>query len=198
MASDGLWDVVAARKVAKICRTKTPQAAVHHLISTASRDRRLADDISIIIVDFLPHENVTYPGLCHPSSHPTPVPEHKPGFFASCFKPGKAVSASHAELSTMELFADVDCLVAYPQIQQALTRTSLQMMHKLAQQHQARATDYTMHGPTEPRVFKASEDPSRNLQRMRIPEEKGAAAGGGDVEGGRDAARDVAVKANRA
>eukprot|EP00775_Hariotina_reticulata_P009503 gene9503-9666_t len=54
MASDGLWDLVTFSKAAKSVRHKLPHQAVSTLVQMVAKDRRMADDVSIIIVDVLP------------------------------------------------------------------------------------------------------------------------------------------------
>lgn len=54
MASDGLWDLMPFSKAAKTVRHKLPHQAVSTLMQTVARDRRMADDVSIIIADLLP------------------------------------------------------------------------------------------------------------------------------------------------
>eukprot|EP00879_Flechtneria_rotunda_P006047 GHRR01006360.1.p1 GENE.GHRR01006360.1~~GHRR01006360.1.p1 ORF type:complete len:642 (+),score=258.86 GHRR01006360.1:226-1926(+) len=54
MASDGLWDLMTFSKAAKSVRHKLPHQAVTTLAQMVARDRRMADDVSIVIIDILP------------------------------------------------------------------------------------------------------------------------------------------------
>ncbi|KAF6260285.1 phosphatase 2C-like domain-containing protein [Scenedesmus sp. NREL 46B-D3] len=54
MASDGLWDLMSFSKAAKSVRHKLPHQAVSTLAQVVARDKRMADDVSIIILDMLP------------------------------------------------------------------------------------------------------------------------------------------------
>ena len=61
MCSDGVWDLINLSKAVKMCRMKTADGATGAVMSAVSRDMRLLDDASIIVVDFLPSEATSFP-----------------------------------------------------------------------------------------------------------------------------------------
>lgn len=160
VCSDGVWDLMNLSKAVKLCRLKTAAGATDTLMAAVSRDMRLLDDASIIVVDFLPSEGTSFPTVALRSN---PKPEKSGGLFA-CFKPEleepDSRDLSGGQPGHLGFMADVDALKAYPHLRHALQRTQIQYMASLFGAGGALAgggpggrpgapVDYTMHGASK-------------------------------------------------
>eukprot|EP00884_Botryococcus_braunii_P009673 jgi/Botrbrau1/18707/Bobra.0386s0033.1 len=74
IASDGLWDAVHYKTACHHVRGQTATKAAHALVQQALKSRGLRDDVSIVVLDVLPDQNVRLPPLLEKSagagSHP--------------------------------------------------------------------------------------------------------------------------------
>ena len=61
IASDGLWDAVHPKTASHHTRDMTASEASHKLLSMAIKKDHLKDDVTIIVVDFLPSEDYKIP-----------------------------------------------------------------------------------------------------------------------------------------
>ena len=61
IASDGLWDAVHPKTASHHTRDMTASEASHKLLSMAIKKDHLKDDVTIIVVDFLPSEDFKIP-----------------------------------------------------------------------------------------------------------------------------------------
>lgn len=165
VCSDGVWDLMTLSKAVKLCRLKTAAGATDTLMAAVSRDMRLLDDASIIVVDFLPSETTSFPTVALKSN---PKPEKSGGLFA-CFKPELEEPDSRdltGQPGHLGFMSNVDALKAYPHLRHALQRTQIQYMASLfgnggtlagggAGGHAPAApVDYTMHGASKVSLYK--------------------------------------------
>uniref|UniRef100_A0A383WJ55 PPM-type phosphatase domain-containing protein n=2 Tax=Tetradesmus obliquus TaxID=3088 RepID=A0A383WJ55_TETOB len=88
MASDGLWDLMSFSKAAKSVRHKLPHQAVSTLAQMVARDKRMADDVSIIILDMLPPPA---PGI---------MPQQFPASTLKASSGGKSAGVSRSDSSS--------------------------------------------------------------------------------------------------
>ncbi len=65
IASDGLWDAVHYKTAAHHTRDMTASEASHKLLSMAIKKDHLKDDVTILVVDFLPSEECRVPPGLH-------------------------------------------------------------------------------------------------------------------------------------
>lgn len=159
LATDGLWDVVPAHKVAVQSRGKLPAEAIDDLMQQVESNNRIIDDTSIIIVDIspVPIELLRLPSVSDGdkdsiSKRFTPVAwsdggallPPKPFWGAgspsdvssggcfSCFAP-EVIEPDSREVQgegRLDFFADVDCLKEYPGAKDSLVRNSLVRVHR--------------------------------------------------------------------
>eukprot|EP00887_Chlorella_sp_A99_P000204 scaffold13.g204.t1 len=61
IGSDGLWDAIHPKTAAHHCREMVAAEAAHKLLALAIRHDRLKDDVTVIVVDFLPHPSDKLP-----------------------------------------------------------------------------------------------------------------------------------------
>ena len=114
IATDGLWDVLNFKKVVTAARVYAAPSAASALITLVSREHRVIDDTSIIVLDMLPSSSTTFPDMVRAQNAGMDVtPRKKPsvGLFA-CFRPEVGVPDSrdvtgHGHLP---LYAQVDGL----------------------------------------------------------------------------------------
>ncbi len=71
LASDGLWDALAAGRLAKALRnSRTPADAARMAVGLAIQvKQRLADDTSVLVVDILPHSGYANRSLLQGIGH---------------------------------------------------------------------------------------------------------------------------------
>ncbi|KAI8463185.1 MAG: phosphatase 2C-like domain-containing protein [Monoraphidium minutum] len=146
IASDGLWDLMSYEKAAKGIRNKLPPEAAASMAAAVVRDKRMADDMSLIVLDVLPNESLQFPVSAlraGATGKPAPKPSSGGGLF-SCFKPPPEPVESQPPRG-VQLLADVDCLQAYPMHTHNLARTSMEQGAQL-RGARARTDDYTVHG----------------------------------------------------
>ncbi|KXZ54621.1 hypothetical protein GPECTOR_4g686 [Gonium pectorale] len=148
ICSDGVWDLMSLSKAVKLCRFKPAAAASATLMGAVSRDLRLLDDASIIVVDLLPSDTTSWPTVALKTN---PKPEKSGGLFA-CFRP-ELDEPDSRDLHTsapghLAFLADLDSLRIYPQLRAALQRSQIQ--HLATALNNAAGgkpgIDYTMHG----------------------------------------------------
>ena len=69
IGSDGLWDAVHPKTAAHHCRELTSTEAAHKLLHLAIKKDKLKDDVTVVVVDFVPSDSVKIPpGLSLPSA----------------------------------------------------------------------------------------------------------------------------------
>lgn len=61
MASDGLWDALHPKTAAHHVRNLTAEAAAHRLLHLAINKDHLKDDVTVVVVDFMPREEDNVP-----------------------------------------------------------------------------------------------------------------------------------------
>ncbi|GIL83304.1 hypothetical protein Vretimale_11336 [Volvox reticuliferus] len=175
ICSDGVWDLMNLSKAVKLCRFKAAPAATAALMAAVSRDLRLLDDASIIVLDLLPSENTLWPTVALKTN---PKPEKSGGLFA-CFRPEIEEPDSRDLHSSapghLSFLADLDSLRVYPQMRAALQRSQIQ--HLATVLNNATGTvgkpfDFTMHGANKVTLYRGymnGENSSSNgggMQRM--------------------------------
>lgn len=156
MASDGLWDAVSYSKVAKLTRSKTTAAAASALARTVSRDLRTMDDVSIIVIDFLPTDCTSFPTVALKAgpqgggkSRGASMGKGKGGGFLACFRPEveEPDSRDCEGAGHLSLLCDVDCLEENPGVKQLLTRCSIAKQHAALLLRKS-PMDFSLHGGT--------------------------------------------------
>ena len=145
IASDGLWDTMSHSRAVSLVRNKTPHAAAASLVETASKDVRIVDDTTVVVVDVLPcpGPDHDFPMVarrmleCHGSAAGASERRRSAsgrliqglglglGLFA-CFQPEvEEPDAREAEgPGFLALYADVDCLAEDPTAVPRLRRTT--------------------------------------------------------------------------
>eukprot|EP00877_Chromochloris_zofingiensis_P011734 jgi/Chrzof1/6814/UNPLg00881.t1 len=115
-------------------------------MTAVCQDRRMSDDVSIIIVDMSPHAGTSFAASALKHSQ-----EVQPsGGLFSCFKPSpRPPKPSQSEV--LDMLADVDCLVAYPVHTNQLMKSSLPLT--AGGQFKRRSEDFTVHGANRAQVF---------------------------------------------
>lgn len=156
VASDGVWDLMSLSKAVKLCRLKNALSASSVLMATVSRDLRLLDDASIIVVDLLPSDSSSFPTIALKSN---PKPEKSGGLFA-CFKP-ELDEPDSRDLNGLPghltFLADIDSLKAYPQLRGMLQRGQIQFMASVMSGPATGGrpgVDFTMHGANKVSLYK--------------------------------------------
>ncbi|KAL4448974.1 hypothetical protein ABPG77_007691 [Micractinium sp. CCAP 211/92] len=61
IGSDGLWDALQPKTAAHHCRDMTAAEAAHRLLALAIKKDRLKDDVTVVVVDFLPDASARLP-----------------------------------------------------------------------------------------------------------------------------------------
>lgn len=110
MASDGLWDLMDFDKAAKITRGCGTDSSAQALITAAANDRRMSDDVSVMVMDMLP-EGTSWPEVILPY-----LKKEKKGLFSFGKKKAEEAAAAAAEVvvpPTLTYIADVDALEEY-------------------------------------------------------------------------------------
>lgn len=160
IASDGLWDCVTYGKSAKHVRCKPTNLAASSLLSLAARDRRIHDDTSIIVVDALPNTSSSFPTLALAASSQKAGKKNAGNLFAACFKPNTEddLHFGSGGNAALRFYADVDCLIAYPTLQNSLFRASVARDGNTADRPPPR--DLTLHGATDVKLYKGFQDTS--------------------------------------
>ena len=117
LATDGLWDVMTPAKVIAATRYNAAGDAADELVSLVSREHRVIDDTSIVIVDMLPSASTSFPvavAAHRASLGITTAPQKKSGgggLFA-CFRPevSEPDSRDVTGHGHLPLYSDVDCM----------------------------------------------------------------------------------------
>ncbi|GIL52954.1 hypothetical protein Vafri_8690 [Volvox africanus] len=158
ICSDGVWDLMSLSKAVKLCRFKAAPAATATLMAAVSRDLRLLDDASIIVLDLLPSENTSWPTVALKTN---PKPEKSGGLFA-CFRP-ELDEPDSRDLHTsapghLAFLADLDSLRVYPEMRAALQRSQLQhlatVLNNAAGVGGKPPFDFTMHGANKVALYR--------------------------------------------
>ncbi|KAG2449516.1 hypothetical protein HYH02_005659 [Chlamydomonas schloesseri] len=156
VCSDGVWDLMSLSKAVKLCRFKPASAATAALMGAVSRDLRLLDDASIIVVDMLPSDATSWPTVALKAN---PKPEKSGGLFA-CFRPELDEPDSRDVHSSapghLAFLADLDSLRVYPQMRAALQRTQIQHLATVLNNAVGGkpGIDYTMHGANKVSLYR--------------------------------------------
>ncbi|PNW77853.1 hypothetical protein CHLRE_10g454450v5 [Chlamydomonas reinhardtii] len=156
VCSDGVWDLMSLSKAVKLCRFKPASAATAALMGAVSRDLRLLDDASIIVVDLLPTDGTSWPTVALQAN---PKPEKSGGLFA-CFRPELDEPDSRDVHSSgpghLAFLADLDSLRVYPQMRAALQRTHIQHLATVLSNAVGGkpGIDYTMHGANKVSLYR--------------------------------------------
>ncbi|KAF5831437.1 hypothetical protein DUNSADRAFT_13145 [Dunaliella salina] len=152
LASDGLWDLMSYSKAVTMTRAKPTSAATAALIQVVSRDLRVMDDASIVVVDMLPNERTSFPTVALRSNPGGTKKKSKSGGLFSCFKPEteEPDSRDATGVGHLQFLSNVDCLLEYPGLRNMLNRTSLNKSTARriseARHSQTGPVDFTLHG----------------------------------------------------
>ncbi|GLC33563.1 hypothetical protein PLESTB_000088500 [Pleodorina starrii] len=177
ICSDGVWDLMSLSKAVKLCRFKPAPAATSALMAAVSRDLRLLDDASIIVIDLLPSETTNWPTVALKAN---PKPEKSGGLFA-CFRPELDEPDSRdlhiSAPGHLSFLADLDSLRVYPQMRAALQRSQIQHLATVLNNAAGAGKppfDFTMHGANKISLYRGYMDGSVS---------NGGASGNGNSSG---------------
>lgn len=148
IASDGLWDLMTYEKSAKCIRNKLPAEAAEYLATLVVKDRRMADDMTVIVLDVTPQEGLHFPvSALRAGANKPPARAGGGGGLFACFKPPPPPPEPRGPTfgGPVTLFADVDCLEAYPMHTHNLARASMDVGGR-PQGAARQPGDLTVHG----------------------------------------------------
>lgn len=163
LCSDGVWDLMSLSKAVKLTRMKPCSPATASLMQTVSRDLRMLDDASIVMVDFLPCDSTSFPTIALKAN---PQSEKSSGGLFACFRPelDEPDSRDAQGVGHLSFLADLDALKEYPGERTRLLRSNVQHVATAIADAQLRASappDYTMHGSNKVQFYRGYGEGSR-------------------------------------